>query len=95
MPIYMRPSQALKLLNDFAFALVMLVPLLMLHRIKPDVSLALTQEKMARSLGVHRPSLTHLAQLLRDKKVIAYTRGKLHITNSAELKRYACPCHTC
>lgn len=67
--------------------------LLMLHRMKPDVSLALTQEKMARSLGVHRPSLTPLAQLLRDKNVIAYTRGKLHITDSAKLKRYACPCH--
>jgi CRP-like cAMP-binding protein len=69
--------------------------LLMLHRLKPDVSLALTQDKMARSIGVHRPSLTNIALLLREKKIIAYTRGRLIITNPRELKKYACICHSC
>jgi len=66
--------------------------LLMLQERKRSNKLQLTQEQIARSLGVHRPSLTHIAQHLREKKVINYARGKIYILDQAELRRFACPC---
>lgn len=66
--------------------------LLMLQNRKQTNRLQLTQEQIARSLGVHRPSLTHIAQSLREKKVINYARGKIYILDQNELERCACPC---
>ena len=53
---------------------------------------SLTQEQIARSLGVHRPSLTHIAQNLRERKIIDYVRGKIFILNQADLEKAACSC---
>jgi CRP-like cAMP-binding protein len=66
--------------------------LLMIQDRKKTNKLPLTQEQIARSLGVHRPSLTHIAQNLRSKKIIDYVRGKIYILNRAELENSACPC---
>lgn len=66
--------------------------LLMLQDRKKSSELLLTQEQIARALGVHRPSLTHIAQNLRSKKIIDYLRGKIIILNQKELERSACPC---
>lgn len=66
--------------------------LLMIQDRKKSNKIPLTQEQIARSLGVHRPSLTHIAQNLRAKKIIDYVRGKIYILNRAELENSACGC---
>jgi CRP-like cAMP-binding protein len=66
--------------------------LLMIQDRKKSNKIPLTQEQIARSLGVHRPSLTHIAQSLRAKKIIDYVRGKIYILNRAELENAACAC---
>jgi CRP-like cAMP-binding protein len=66
--------------------------LLMMQDRKKTDRLPLTQEQIARSLGVHRPSLTHIAQHLRSKKIIDYVRGKIYIIDREELEKSACPC---
>ena len=52
----------------------------------------LTHEHVARVLGVHRPSVTCIAQSLRDKKLIDYGRARLVICNKAGLEKLACRC---
>ena len=52
----------------------------------------LTHEHVARVLGVHRPSVTCIAQTLRDKKLIDYGRAKLVIRDRAGLEKLACRC---
>jgi CRP-like cAMP-binding protein len=66
--------------------------LLMIQDRKQSNKIPLTQEQIARSLGVHRPSLTHIAQNLRAKKIIDYVRGKIYILNRTELENSACAC---
>lgn len=66
--------------------------LLMIQDRKKSNKIPLTQEQIARSLGVHRPSLTHIAQNLRAKKIIDYVRGKIYILNREELENSACCC---
>ena len=52
----------------------------------------LTHEHVARVLGVHRPSVTCIAQTLRDRGLIDYGRARLVICNRAGLERLACRC---
>ena len=66
--------------------------LLMIQDRKQSNKIPLTQEQIARSLGVHRPSLTHIAQNLRARKIIDYVRGKIYILNRKELENSACAC---
>lgn len=66
--------------------------LLMIQDRKKSNKIALTQEQIARSLGVHRPSLTHIAQNLRAKEIIDYVRGKIYILDRTELENSACAC---
>ena len=66
--------------------------LLMLQERKKSHKLSLTQEQIARALGVHRPSLTHIAQNLRAKKTIDYMRGIIYILNRPALEGSACSC---
>lgn len=67
--------------------------LLMLHDRNKDSNLRMTQEQLARFLGVHRPSITQIAQTLRRKKIIGYTRGSISIINRPELEKSACECY--
>lgn len=66
--------------------------LLMLHNRRESTTLPLTQEQIARSLGAHRPSVTHIAQNLRERKVIDYVRGKIFIQDRGALEEAACGC---
>lgn len=68
--------------------------LLMLQERCKNSTLKLTQEHIARVLGVYRPSVTCIAQSLRDKKVIDYVRGRISITSREGLKKYSCGCYT-
>ena len=52
----------------------------------------LTHEHVARVLGVHRPSVTCIAQTLRDKKLIDYGRARLIISDAGGLRKLACRC---
>lgn len=66
--------------------------LLMVQSRKGGTKLPLTQEQIARSLGVHRPSVTHIAQSLRERKIIDYVRGKIIICDEFKLEETACDC---
>lgn len=57
-------------------------------------SLPLTQEQIARFLGVHRPSVTLITQILRDKGIIDYVRGTISITDKQKLINSACSCYS-
>ena len=52
----------------------------------------LTHEHVARVLGVHRPSVTCIAQTLRNKKLIDYGRARLVICDPVGLEKLACRC---
>jgi CRP-like cAMP-binding protein len=61
-------------------------------RVDDDV-LPLTQEFLARVLGVRRTTLTELAQALQERGVIHYGRGKVRIVDRVLLEASACECY--
>lgn len=67
--------------------------LLMLGDRSGSDKLIITQEKIARFLGVHRPSVTTITQSLRERKIIEYRRGKVFIRSRRALENAACPCY--
>jgi CRP-like cAMP-binding protein len=56
--------------------------------------LSMTQEHIARVLGVHRPSVTYIAQELRNKRLIDYVRGRIYIRDRRGLEKVACVCYS-
>ncbi|CAN5468897.1 Crp/Fnr family transcriptional regulator [soil metagenome] len=56
-------------------------------------TLNLTHEQIARTLGVYRPSITCIAQELRDMKLINYSRGGISISNRRKVEQSACTCY--
>ena len=56
--------------------------------------LRLTQEHIARVLGVYRPSVTCIAQGLRDDGLIDYVRGYIIILDRGGLEERCCGCYT-
>lgn len=56
-------------------------------------TLSLTHEQIARTLGVYRPSITCIAQELRESKLINYSRGGISIRNRARIEESACTCY--
>jgi CRP-like cAMP-binding protein len=67
--------------------------LLMLQDRSPRGRLKLTQEHVARVLGVYRPSVTCIAQQLRDSALIDYVRGNIVILDREKLKERSCGCY--
>jgi CRP-like cAMP-binding protein len=55
--------------------------------------LKLTQEHIARVLGVYRPSVTCIAQEMRDKGLIDYVRGNIIIADRERLMDKSCGCY--
>jgi CRP-like cAMP-binding protein len=55
--------------------------------------LALTQETLAEMLGARRTTVTLLAQALKEKGLIRYSRGHIVITNRKSLESTACECY--
>lgn len=68
--------------------------LLMLNDRSPRGRLKLTQEQIARVLGVYRPSVTCIAQQLRDLGVIDYVRGNIIILDREKLQQHSCACYS-
>ena len=67
--------------------------LLMMHDRAGEQPLALTHERISRHLGTRRAGVTSAATVLRDRGVINYTRGLIHITDRAALEAAACECY--
>lgn len=67
--------------------------LLMLSDRVGEEQLPLTHEKIARHLGTRRAGITEAAGALRDRGVIAYGRGQIHITDRPGLEALACECY--
>jgi CRP-like cAMP-binding protein len=67
--------------------------LLMMHDRAGGAPLALTHERIARHLGTRRAGVTGAATLLRDRGVIAYTRGHISILDRGQLEASACECY--
>ncbi len=68
--------------------------LLMLDDRNEKSKLVLTHDQIARFLGVHRPSISCVAQDLRDDGVIDYIRGQIFILDRQRLKSLACECYS-
>jgi len=68
--------------------------LLMVHDRCGRSTLNLTHEQIARTLGVYRPSITCIAQELRKKKLINYSRGGISIVDRKRVEQAACTCYT-
>lgn len=56
--------------------------------------LSLTHEQIARTLGVYRPSITCIAQELRQSKLINYSRGGILIRDRKRIEQAACTCYS-
>lgn len=67
--------------------------LLMVSKRSRNNQLPLTQEQIARFLGVHRPSITLVTQSLRKEGAIDYVRGKVSILDKEKLRELACSCY--
>ncbi len=55
--------------------------------------LNLTHEQIARTLGVYRPSITCIAQELRESKLINYSRGGIWLCDRKRMEQTACTCY--
>jgi CRP-like cAMP-binding protein len=55
--------------------------------------LPLTQEQIARALGVRRASVNAVALMLQRAGLITYARGVIRILDRIGLKAAACPCY--
>ncbi len=68
--------------------------LLMLADRSDEEKLFLTHDQISCFLGVHRPSITCIAQYLRHSEIIDYVRGKISILDRQKLKNLACECYS-
>jgi CRP-like cAMP-binding protein len=53
----------------------------------------LTQEYLAIMLGVRRPTVSEIAQKMREDRLIDYTRGSLIVTDRPRLEERSCDCY--
>ena len=58
-------------------------------RVRGD-ELTMTQDTLARMLGVHRPTISEAADSLRQRELIAYHRGRITITDRSGLEAASC-----
>jgi len=56
--------------------------------------LPLTQEYLARMLGVHRSTVIRVARPLQDDGAIRYGRGRITVLNRAKLEKASCECNS-
>jgi len=56
-------------------------------------TLPLTQEALARAIGVQRNAISIVAQALREAGIISYSRGKIEIRDLEALRATSCECY--
>jgi CRP-like cAMP-binding protein len=56
-------------------------------------TLPMTQELLARMIGVQRNAISIVAHALQEAGVISYSRGQIEILDMAALQATACECH--
>ena len=57
-----------------------------------SVEVRVTQDRIARLLGVRRESVNHATTVLQEKGCVRITRGHVHIVDVAQLEAFACEC---
>lgn len=67
--------------------------ILMTHDRVGEGGFPLTQEYLALMLGVRRPTVSEIAQKLREEGLIDYTRGNLTVTDRPKLEERSCDCY--
>jgi CRP-like cAMP-binding protein len=67
--------------------------LLMIRDRAQSMSFFITQESLARMLGVRRVGVTKAAGILQHKMLISYSRGSLKILDNDGLENVACSCY--
>ena len=67
--------------------------LLMAHDRGENEELQLTQEFLATTLGVHRPSVSLVAGTMRRAGLIRYGRGHISVLDREGLEAAACDCY--
>ncbi len=67
--------------------------LLRLRDLHDGRSLPLTQEFLARMIGVQRNAVSIVAHALQQAGIIRYSRGHIHITDVEGLKETSCECY--
>ena len=67
--------------------------LLMIRDRTQSQNFLVTQESLALMLGVRRVGVTMAAGSLQHKKLISYSRGKLHIHDNVGLEAMSCSCY--
>jgi CRP-like cAMP-binding protein len=67
--------------------------LLRLRDLFDDESLPLTQEFLARMIGVQRNAISIVAHALQQAGTIRYSRGHIHITDVEALRKTSCECY--
>jgi CRP-like cAMP-binding protein len=67
--------------------------LLTLDRARSD-QFPLTQEVLARTLGVRRTSVSAAARGLQEKGLIRYRRGRVRVLDRDGLEAASCPCYS-
>jgi CRP-like cAMP-binding protein len=59
----------------------------------PGTAVMTTQEAIAHGLGIRRESITAAAARLSREHVIACSRGRIQVLDTAKLSNSACECH--
>lgn len=67
--------------------------LLLFHDRNGENGLDLTHEYLGQMLGVRRASISEQAAALQRDGAIAYSRGRIEITDRNRLKQHTCECH--
>lgn len=67
--------------------------LLMTHDRVAGSEFVLTQEFLAQMLGERRPTVSRVASTLKDRRLIAYSRGRITVLDRERLEEAACPCY--
>ena len=67
--------------------------LLRAHNEAGGSELQLTQDNLAKTLGVQRGSLSMFASQLQEDGLISYRRGRVRISDVHELTKRSCTCH--
>lgn len=67
--------------------------ILLAHERVGEGGFPLTQEYLALMLGVRRPTVSEIAQKLREDGLIDYTRGSLVVTDRPRLEERSCDCY--